>query len=232
LNRSTIIIALVLLSPFSAILQAHPDVLAALVSSTTTQTATSYITLTGTGETTHYVTFKEVSSIQTVTATTYTTKGVTKVQVPILTTIRIPTTITAIFPSLRTLTGYTSKTQYVMGYAQLTVYGTVTSQYVTNLPTTVFSTSASTSTFATSRVVAVTATQTLTSVSEQSFSEVLSQDWWVILVLGAVALVLAFMLGRRRRQVGTLNCMICGARNPATNEFCVKCGSKLKTPTV
>jgi hypothetical protein len=213
-------------------LQGQPDVLAALVSSTTTQTVTGYTTLTGAGQLTEYETFKQVSSVQTVTTTTYSTKGVITVQIPILTTIRILTTITAIFPSLRTLTGYTSKTGYVMGYAKSTVYGTVTSQYATNVPTTVFSTSASTSTFATSQIVAVTTTQTLTSVSEQSFSEVLSQDWWVILVLGAVALVLAFMLGRRRRQVGTLNCMICGARNPATNEFCVKCGSKLKTPTV
>jgi ribosomal protein L40E len=232
LNRSTIVIALVLLSPFSVLLQGQPDVLAALVSSTTTQTVTSYITLTGTGQTTHYVTFREVSSVQTVTATTYTTKGVTKVLIQILTTVRIPTTITVIFPSLATHTGYISKTEYVVGYTQLTVYGTVTSQYVTNLPTTMFSTSASTATYSTSQTVSITATQTLTSVSEQSFSETLSQNWWITLVLGAaVLLVLVFTLARRRRRVETLRCMSCGAENPATNEFCAKCGSKLRTPT-
>jgi hypothetical protein len=214
-------------------LQGQPDVLAVLVSSTTTQTITSYITLTGTEQTTKYVTFKEVSSVQTVTATTYSTKGVVTVPVQILTTVKILTTITAIFPSLRTLTGYTSKTQYVMGYTHLTVYGTVTSQYVTSVPTTLFSTSASTASYATGQVVSITATQTLTSVSEQSFSEVLSQNLWIVLVVCAAFLVvLAFMLGRRRRQAGTLNCMICGTQNPATNQFCVKCGSKLRTPTV
>jgi hypothetical protein len=223
----------VLLSPLSIILQGQPDVLAALVSSTTTQTVTGYTTLTGAGQSTEYETFKQVSSVQTVTATTYSTKGVITVQVPILTTVRILTKITVIYPSLATLTGYTSKTGYVMGYAKSTVYGTMTSQYMTSVPTTVFSTSASTSTFATSQVLAVTATQTLTSVSEQSFSEVLSQNLWIILVIGAAVLVvLAFTLGRRRRQAGTLNCMICGTQNPATNQFCVKCGSKLRTPTV
>jgi hypothetical protein len=201
--------------------------------------------LTGTGQTTHYVTFKEVSSVQTVTATTYTTKGVTAVPVPILTTVIYPVVITVIFPSLATLTHYASKTGYVIGYTHLTVYGTVTSQYVTNLPTTVFSTSASTATYATSRVVSITATQTLTSISEQagrSISDVFSQNWWVLLVLGAAVLaVLAFSLGRRGRAAskssppqavqgpksGVVNCRSCGAQNPAANEFCGKCGTKL-----
>lgn len=101
-----------------------------------------------------------------------------------------------------TVTYYVPKTGYVMSYVKSTVYGTVTSQYVANVPTTLFSTSASTSTFATSQVVAVTATQTLTSVSEQagrSISDMLSRNLWIILVLGVVVLVvLAFMLGRRR----------------------------------
>jgi hypothetical protein len=247
LNRSTIVIALVLLSPFSVLLQGQPDVLAALVSSTTTQTVTSYITLTGTEQTTKYVTFKEVSSVQTVTATTYTTKGVITVPVQILTTVKILTTITAIFPSLRTLTGYTSKTQYVMGYAKSTVYGTVTSQYATNVPTTVFSTSASTATHVTSQVASITATQTLTSSYEQagpSISDMLSQNWWTLLVLGAVVLaVMAFRLGHRGGtgpsrvsptaqavqgpRSGTVYCRNCGAQNPAANEFCGKCGTKL-----
>jgi hypothetical protein len=245
LNRS-IIIALVLLSPLPIVLQGQPDVLAVLVSSTTTQTATSYITLTGTGQTTQYVTFKELSSVQTVTATTYTTKGVVTVPVQVLTTVLYPVVKTAIFPSLTIFTSYTTKTGYVMGYSKLTVFGAVTSQFVTNVPTTFFSTSASTSTSATSQVVSITATQTLTSVSEQtgsSISDMLSQNLWVLLVLGAVVLaVLAFSLGRRTRshpltasashsvrapRTGTVYCRSCGAKNPVASEFCGKCGTKL-----
>lgn len=196
-------------------LQAQPDVLAVYVSSTTTQTVTSYITLTGTGQTTRYGTFKQLSSVQTVTGTTYTTKGVTKVLVQVLTTAIYPVVITTHSAVVTcntsgqcmgvarvvTVTYYVPTTGYVMGYAQSTVYGTVTSQYVTNVPTTLFSTSASTSTYATGQVVAVTTTQTLTSVSEQagpSISHMLSQNLWIILVLGVVVLVvLAFRLGRR-----------------------------------
>jgi hypothetical protein len=250
LNWSTIIIALVLLSPLSIVLQGQPDVLAVLVSSTTTQTATSYITLTGTGQTTQYVTFKELSSVQTVTGTTFTTKGVITVPVQILTTALSRVVVTPIYPALTTVTYYTPKTGYVMGYSRFTVYGTVTSLYVTNLPTTVFSTSASTSTYATGQVVAITATETLTSVSEQagpSISDMLTQNLWIILVLGVVVLVvLAFRLGRRGGtgpsgvslpsppaqtvqgpKSGTVYCRKCGAQNPAINEFCGKCGTKL-----
>jgi len=190
-------------------------VLAALITSTTTQTVTSYITLTGTVQTTHYVTFKEVSSVQTVTETTYPTKGVTKVQVSTLTTVMHPIVVTSVSsvvtcPQLGlacigatrtvTVTYYVPSTAYVMGYTLSTVYGTTTSQYATNVPTTLFSTSAATYIFATSQVVTLTDTQTLTSVSEQAFSETLSQNLWFFLVLGAAVLVaLAFMLGRRAR---------------------------------
>ncbi len=243
-------------------LQGQPNVLAVLVSSTTTQTVTSYITLTGTGQTTQYRTFKQLSSVQTVTGTTYTTKGVTTVLVHVLTTALYPVVITthsavvtcntngqscigAAGPVI--VTHYVPTTGYVMGYAQSTVYGTVTSQYVTNVPTTVFSTSASTSTYATGQVVSVTATQTLTSASEQagpSISDMLSQNLWIILVLvAAVLVVLAFRLGRKGGtptsvvsppaqtvqgpKPGMVYCKSCGTQNPAANEFCGKCGAKL-----
>jgi hypothetical protein len=214
LNRFFFVIALVVLSSLSIALQVQPDVLAVLVSSTTTQTSTSNITLTGTGQTTHYVTFKEVSSVQTLTETTYTTKGDTKVPVQVLTTTMSPvvvTTHTAVVTVISghtigaaraiTVTYYVPKTGYVLGYSQATVYGTVTSQYVTNVPTTIFSTSASTITYATGQVVSVTGTQTLTSVSEQagpSISDMFTRNWWILLVVGAgVLVVLAFTLGRR-----------------------------------
>jgi hypothetical protein len=102
------------------------------------------------------------------------------------------------------------------------------------------STYASTSTYATGQVVSVTATQTFTSVSEQSFSEMLSQNWLVLLLMSAVALiVLAFSLGRRHRsrlasqavqgpKPGIVYCVSCGAQNPAPSEFCGKCGTKLQ----
>ena len=243
-------------------LQGQADVLAVLVSSTTTQTVTSYITMTETGQTTKYVTFKELSSVQTVTGATYTTKGVTAVLVQILTTALSPVVMTTVSSVVTcpqpgscigaarviTVTYYVPKTGYVMGYSQSTVYGTVTSQYVTYVPTTVFSTSASTPTYATGQIVSVTATQTLTSVSEQagpSVTDMLSQNLWIILVLGIVVLaVLAFRLGRRGGtgpsgvsptaqtvqgpKAGTVYCQSCGIQNPAVNEFCGKCGTKLR----
>ena len=249
-------------------LQWQPNVLAVLISSTTTQTTTSSVTLTGAGQTTQYETLTQLSSVQTVTGTTYTTNGVTTVMGQILTTGFHPVTVVTYTQGtscdtasqcvhfittqcytvtagcvgwirMITLTYNTPRTGYVAVYAKSTVYGTVTSQYVTSVPTTVVSTSASTSTFATSQVVAVTATQTLTSVSEQSFSEMLSQNWWVLLVVGAVVLaVLAFSLGRGSRsgpasqtvqgpKPGMVYCVSCGAQNPATGEFCGKCGTKL-----
>jgi hypothetical protein len=245
----------------SIVVQGQADVLALLVSSTTTQTVTSYITLTETGQTTKYVTFKELSSVQTVTGTTYTTKGVTTVLVQILTTALSPvvmTTVSAVVTCPQpgscigaarviTVTYYVPKTGYVMGHSQITVYGTVTSQYVTYVPTTVFSTSASTPTYATGQVVSVTATQTLTSVSEQagpSATDILSQNLWIILVLVVVVLgLLAFRLRRRgstgpsgvpptaqvvrRPEAGMMYCTNCGFQNPAANEFCGDCGKKL-----
>jgi hypothetical protein len=243
-------------------LQGQPDVLAVLVSSTTTQTVTSYITLTETGETTQYGTITQLTNVQTVTGSTFTTTGVTTVLVQTLTTAVYPVTVKTQtagstcsgdppqcigWAKVIFVTYYVPTTGYVMGYAQSTVYGTVTSQYVTNVPTTLFSTSASTSTYATGQVVAVTATQTLTSVSEQagpSISDMLSQNLWIIIVLGVVVLVvLAFRLGRRGGtgpsrvsplaqtvqgpKSGTVYCRSCGTQNPAANEFCGKCGTKL-----
>ena len=242
--------------------QGQPDVLAVLVSSTTTQTDTSYITLTGTGQTTQYESFKQLSSVQTVTETTYTTKGVTAVLSQVLTTAVFPVTVRTQtggtscsgsppqcigWAKVITVTYYVLQTGYVAGYVQSTVYGTVTSQYVTDVPTTLFSTSASTSTYATGQVITVTATQTLTSVSEQagpSISDMLSQNLWIILVLGVVVLaVLAFRLGRKGGtatsgtsptaqtvqgpEPGMVYCRSCGTQNPAANAFCVKCGTKL-----
>ena len=137
------------------------------------------------------------------------------------------------------------KTGYVMGYAPSTVQGTVTSQYVTIVPTTLFSTSA----YATGQVVSVTETQTLTSVSEQaglSISDMLSQNLWIVLLVAVVLGVLGFRLMRRGGtgksgvslpsapaqpaqgpKSGIVYCRSCGIQNPAINEFCGKCGTKL-----
>jgi hypothetical protein len=238
-------------------------VLAVLVSSTTTQTVTSYITLTGTGQTTQYGTFTQLSSLQTVTGTTYTTTGVTTVLVQVLTTVIHPVFVTSVsasqtcgpsgcfgYAKTYIITYYSPEVGYMMGYSRSTVVGAVTSQYVTNVPTTVLSTSASTSTYSTGQVATITATQTLTSVSEQagpSISDMLSQNLWIVLVLFAVVLgVLGFWFGRRGGRgpsvvspptasaesvqgpkPGIVYCQNCGTQNPATNEFCGKCGTKL-----
>jgi len=250
-------------------LQAQTNALASSVSNTTTQTVTSYITLTGTGETTQYQTFTQVSSIQTMTGTTYTTKGVTTVAVQVLTTELVPvvvvtqtggTTCTYItqngppqcigWAKMISVTHIMPTVGWVMVHTRSRIVVTVTNQYVTNVPTTLLSTSASTSTYSTGQVAAITATQTLTSVSEQagpSISNMLSQNLWIILVLLAVILgVLGFRLGRRDdtspsgvslpspptppvqgAQGGIVYCRKCGTQNPAINEFCGKCGTKL-----
>ena len=237
-------------------LQGRADVLAVLVS--TTQTVTSYITLTMTGETAQYQTFTQVSTVETVTGTTYITTGKVTGPVTVLTTARFPVTVITEtagsscignppqcvgWAQVITATHYVRRTGYVMSYSTSSIHGRVTSQYVTSVPTTWFSTSASTSTYATSQVAAVTATQTL--VSEQagpSISDMLSQNLWIILVLVVVALaILAFRLGRRGGasgvpptpqavqgpRAGTVYCLNCGTPNPAANEFCGKCGTKL-----
>ena len=252
------IIALVLLSPLSIVLQGQPDVLGVLISSTATQTATSYLTLTGTGQTTQYGTITQLSSVQTVTGTTYTTTGLTTVIGEVLTTViyRVVSTYLRQWSTccppisgarIETTTFYVPQVGYVKGYVWSTVEGTVTSQYVTYLPTTVFSTSASTSAYATGQVVSVTATQTFTSVSEQagpSVTDMLSQNLWIMLVLVVVVLgLLAFRLGRRGStgpsgvpptaqavrgpEAGMVYCTNCGFQNPAANEFCGDCGKKL-----
>ena len=248
MNRS-VVIALLLLSPFFVVLQGQTVAMAVLVSSTTTQTVTSYLTLTGTGETTQYETLTQVSSVPTVTGTTYTTTGVTKVPVQVLATAVYPVTSIQVtawqtcgqsgcfgYKSTFTNVYYVSQTGYVLAYSASMVQGAVTSQYVTSLPTTLFSTSASTSTYATGQVVAITATQTLTSVSEQagpSISDMLTQNLWIVLVLFAVVLgVLGFRLGRRggRGPSGIsppgVFCSSCGARMAQEAQFCPKCGQK------
>ena len=239
-------------------LQGRANVLAVLVSAT--QTVTSYITLTMTGETAQYQTFTQVSTVETVTGTTYITTGKVTGPVTVLTTARFPVTVITEtggsscigsppqcvgWAQVITATHYVRRTGYVMTYSTSSLHGKVTSQYATSVLTTWFSTSASTSTYATSQVVGVTATQTL--VSEQagpSISDMLSQNLWVILVLVVVALaVLAFRLGGRRGTgpsvsppptqtvqgptAGTVYCLNCGTPNPAANEFCGKCGTKL-----
>jgi len=262
MNRS-IVIALLLLSPLSITLQGQTAVVAVLVSTTTTQTVTSYLTLTRTGETTQYGTFTQVSSVQTVTGTTYTTTGVAMVPVQVLTTAAYPVTSIQVtawqtcgqsgcfgYKSTFTNVYYVSQTGYVLASSPSTVQGAVTSQYVTNVPTTVFSTSASTSTYGTGQVVSITGTQTFTSVSEQagpSISDMLSQNLWIILVLLAVTLlVLGFKFGRRGGtgpsrvsppsalaqpvqgpKPGIVYCRNCGTQNPATNQFCGQCSAKL-----
>jgi hypothetical protein len=149
-----------------------------------------------------------------------------------------------------TVTNLVPQTGWVMVHTRSRLVNTVTNQYVTNVPTTLLSTSASTSTYSTGQVAAITATQTLTSVSEQAgppISDMLSQNLWIILVLFAVILgVLGFRLGRRDStspsgvslpsppappvqgaQSGIVYCRKCGTQNPAINEFCGKCGTKL-----
>jgi hypothetical protein len=112
----------------------------------------------------------------------------------------------------------------------------VTSQYSTNVPTTLFSTTATTSSYAIGQVISITNTQTFTSVSEQaapSISDMLMQNLWFVLVLFAVVLgVLGFGLGRRGRKprsgivIQGGFCGSCGARMPQDAEFCPKCGQK------
>lgn len=264
MNRS-IVIAVLLLSPLSIILENQTSAFAVLVSSTTTQTVTSYVTLTGTGETTQYQTFTQFSSVETTTKTTHTTTGVVMVPIQQLSTVIYPVATTlyamgvgcACCPqvcSTNTISSvsmiYVTETGWVEAYSPSTKEGEVTKRYATSVPTTVYSTTTSTSTYATGQVVGITATQTFTSVSEQagpSISDMLSQNLWIILVLFAVVLgVLGFRFGRRGGtgpsgvspptapaqsvqgpKPGIVYCRNCGTQNPATNEFCGKCGTKL-----
>jgi hypothetical protein len=206
---------------------------------------TSYLTLTGTGATTIYQTLTQVSSVPTVTESTYTTAGISMVPVQVLATVTYagvstvtqgeigcgqapgqPQTCTTQTVT-KVVTFNSIETGYMMAYSPSTVQGAVTIKQTTNVATTVFSTSASTTTYATPQVVSVTATQTLTSVSEQtpstptgSISDVLMQNLWVVLVVFAVVLgVLGFRLGRR------------GGRGPsrvsAGDVFCSSCGMRL-----
>jgi hypothetical protein len=243
LNRS-IIIALLVFPLLFAIVDSESPATAVLISSTTTQTATSYLTLTGTGATTFYQTLTQVSSVPTVTGTTYTTTGTAMVPVQILTTVTYAGTstvtgggfcggggggtCTGYYEITNTVVYHSTETGYMMAYSPSTVQGAVTIQQTTNIPTTMLSTSASTATYATGQVVSITATQTFSSVSEQtpsgptasSISDLLMQNLWAVLVLFAVVLgVLGFRLGRR------------GGRGPsmvsAPSGFCSSCGARL-----
>jgi hypothetical protein len=253
-------------------LQGQADVLAVLVSSTATQTVTSYVTVTGTGATTLYQTFTQATNVPTTTGTTYTTSGLVMVPVPVTAVgsytvystqvevtrwsrmsviTRSTTTYYVLFPvsSTRMITNsyVVPTTVVVIVQSPTQVQGAVTSQYSTNMPTTVFSTAATTSTYQTGQVIGITNTQTFTSVTDvqppaPSIGDILSQNWYVLLGLAAVLIVLAFTLGRRSRsgsrmtpasqavqgpRPGIVYCMSCGAQNPAANEFCGKCGTKL-----
>lgn len=130
---------------------------------------------------------------------------------------------------------YVTETGWVEAYSPSTKEGGVTKQYATSVPTTAYSTTSSTSTYATGQVVAITATQTFTAVSEQpgpSTFDILSQNWWIVLVLFAVVLVfLGFRLGRRggtRSAVSAQGgfCSSCGGRLPQSVQFCPTCGQK------
>ena len=258
-------------------LQGQPDVLALLVSSTTTQTVTSSVTLTGSGERTEYRTFTQVSSIQRTTRTTYTTTGFTTVAARILTTELVPVVVVTqtagssckpvqcpapgncpppppgsciMWAKVISVTNIVPTVGWVMVQTRSRIVDAVTNQLVTNVPKTLVSTSASTSTYSTGQVAAITATQTFTSVSEQagpSISDMLFQNLWIILALGVAVLgALAFKFGRgggtgpsgvdmpnpptppvQGAQSGIVYCLKCGTQNPATNEFCGKCGTKL-----
>jgi hypothetical protein len=238
-------------------LNGQTRVVAVLVSSTTTETATSFLTVTGTGATTLYQTFTQVSSFPTTTGTTYTTTGIVAVPVQILTTatqLRATTWVRGIgqgcAPPPGGCTTYTEWTTQVIAVTQTgvvivaspsQVQGFVTSQYLTNLPTTVFSTSASTSSYATGQVLAITNTETFTSATEStppapSISDILMQNLSLLLVLLAVVLgVLGFRFGRRGGKgpsavsAPTGFCASCGAAMGQEAQFCPKCGAKRLT---
>jgi hypothetical protein len=254
MNRSVTVFALLISSLF-LMLNGQVGVVAVPVSSTTTQTATTYLTVTGTGATVLYQTFTQVTSFPTTTGTTYTTTGVVGVPIQVLTTIASPVTSTIYGEGVgcdpnghcvtsyttQTILRYVTQTGYVIVMSPSQVQGPVTSQYSTSLPTTVFSTSASTSSYVTGQVVAITNTQTFTYVTEStppapSMSEMLTQNLWAVLVLlAAVLVVLGFRLGRRGRRGGRgplrvsapdVFCMSCGFRLTQDSQFCPKCGAR------
>jgi hypothetical protein len=254
MNRSVTVFALLISSLF-LMLNGQVGVVAVPVSSTTTQTATTYLTVTGTGATVLYQTFTQVTSFPTMTGTTYTTTGVVGVPVQVLTTVASPVTSTiygegvGCDPSGHCVTSYTTQTilryvtqtGYVIVMSPSQVQGSVTSQYSTNLPTTVFSTSASTSSYVTGQVAAITNTQTFTYVTEStppapSMSEMLTQNLWAVLVLSAAVLAVpGFRLGRRGGRGGRgpsrvsapdVFCMSCGFRLTQDSQFCPKCGAR------
>lgn len=256
LNRS-IIVALLLFSPLFMMLGGQMTVVAIPVTSMTTQTTTTFLTLTGTGATTTYQTNTQVTSFPTTTWTTYTTTGVVAVPVQVLTTVVNPvpvlvtvagghycvmgpggTQVCTTTMAIQTSIQYVTQTGYIVAYSPSTVQGAVTSQYLTNVPTTQFSTVASTSTYATGQVVSMTNTQTFTSVTDvqppaPTINDILSQNLLIILVLVAVVLgALGYGLGRRggrgspRVAITSGFCSSCGSRIPEGAEFCVKCGAK------
>jgi hypothetical protein len=226
------------------------------VSSTTTQTTTSLLTVTGTGATTLYQTFPQVTSVPTTTGTTYTTTGIVPVPVQVVTVVISPVTSTLYWGeegcqpppcagpccttvhSTMTNVYFVTKTGVVVVMSPSQVRSFVTSQYLTNVPTTVFSTSTSISTHATGQVISITNTQTFTSVSEvqppaPSISEILSQNLLIILVLVAVGIgVLGFRLGRRggrgpsKVSASGGFCSSCGFRLTLDSQFCPKCGTR------
>jgi hypothetical protein len=85
--NGSIIILLLLSSPLFMMLGCQMTVEAIPVTSTTTQTATIFITMTGSGATTLYETDTFFTSVPTVTATTYTTSGLVTVPVPMTTVV-------------------------------------------------------------------------------------------------------------------------------------------------
>jgi glucan phosphoethanolaminetransferase (alkaline phosphatase superfamily) len=223
--------------------------MAVLVSSTTTQTTTAFLTLTQSAESTRYETATEVSSVQTMTTSTYITTKVVAVPVQIVTAV---VSVYSFQPGGGWVTRTTTRIRTVVVYSPAYVLSSVRVSQSTNVPTTVFSTTASTSTYATEQIIGMTKTQTITSVTDvqppaSSISDMLTQNWWILLVLGAALAVLAFSLGRRSRsrlapalkslksapypiqgsKPEIVYCMSCGAQNPATAEFCGKCGTKL-----
>ena len=262
LNRSIII--LLLLSSLFILPNGQTSVSAFPVSSTTTTTWawTGLLNSTQTRTMTGYNTSVFVSNQTTTTRTTYTTTGLVTLPVLVRTVVVYPvTSVSYVGPSCQlsaactrifvTLIGYVTVTTWVEIMARSKVEGTVTSQSVTYLPTTVTSESRTTYTWTQSQIWGTTTfTGTWTYTTELTGPAPPTLVTWpplgptcpnCMLLLPVLMLVLVaavgFMLGRRGRAQTAVGqqidasrtfCGKCGAENPASNMFCGSCGNKLE----
>ncbi len=189
----SIVIVLVVVSVFLVIFPAKPTTAELYpTTSTTTWTSTMTATLTGTGSTTIYQMYTQVTSVPTMTGTTYTTTEVVGVPVE-LTMTAVSQVTTRIYGDL--VTTYVTITRTAESYYPSLVQGAVTIQYTTNVPATMFSTIATTSTYTTAQAITVTNKQTSTSVREQ-FPTV------IIVVAAAIAVAAAAVVLHARYPGG------------------------------